>query len=95
MTTTVTNVSTIFGNLNAEDLKALKSSFKEVSNCLTRIKSEREDIKSELDALFDKYKIPKKIIKRIANSYHKQSFQEDVAEQGEFESLFEGITNMI
>jgi uncharacterized protein (DUF3084 family) len=93
MTTTVTNVSTIFGNLNAEDLKALKSSFKEVSNCLTRIKSEREDIKSELDALFDKYKIPKKIIKRIANSYHKQSFQEELLEDKEFEAIYSGISD--
>jgi hypothetical protein len=31
----------------------------------------------------------------MAKVQYKQSFQEEVAEQSEFESLFEGITNMI
>jgi hypothetical protein len=42
----------------------------------------------------DNSKIPKKIIARMAKVYHKQSFQEEVAQHKEFESLFEGITEV-
>jgi hypothetical protein len=47
-----------------------------------------------VDAAHDTFKIPKKIIKRIAKVQHNQSLQEEVAEFKEFEALFEGITEV-
>ena len=39
----------------------------------------------------DELKIPKKILKRMAKTQFKQSFQVEVAESKEFEALFESM----
>jgi hypothetical protein len=87
----MTTVTTVFGDLNEADLKALKSSMKEMSDSMTRMAGERNFIKDEIDALFEKYNIPKKLIRRIAKTYHKQSFQEEVSDDNEFEAIYTGI----
>ena len=47
-----------------------------------------------VDIANDELKIPKKILKRMAKTQHKNSFQTDVAESKEFEALFESITEI-
>ena len=88
-------INTLFGTFNDEELQALKGAIDEMIVVMERQEAQRLAMKDILDATFDTLKIPKKILRKLAKVQYKQSFQEEVAEQGEFESLFEGITNMI
>jgi len=89
------HINTLFGTFNDEELQALKGAIDEMIVVMERQEAQRLAMKDILDATFDTLKIPKKILRKLAKVQYKQSFQEEVAEQGEFESLFEGITNMI
>jgi hypothetical protein len=89
------SINTLFGTFNDEELQALKGAIDEMIVVMERQEAQRLAMKDILDATFDTLKIPKKILRKLAKVQYKQSFQEEVAEQGEFESLFEGITNMI
>lgn len=87
-------VQTLFGTFDEKELKAIKSCLNEMSECQTKINSEKELMKDIVDTTYDRFKIPKKIFKKMANVYYKQSFQEIVAENNEFETLFEGINEV-
>lgn len=88
-------ISTLFGTFNDEELHALKSAIDEMIVVMEKQDAQRLHMKDIIDSTFDTLKIPKKILRKMAKVQYKQSFQEEVAEQSEFESLFEGITNMI
>ena len=75
-----------------EDKKKIKDAMQEASNSLLRIDAERDHIKHITEDIFDNYKIPKKTISRMIKVYHKQNFQEEVAEHEEFEVLYQNIT---
>jgi len=87
-------VQTLFGTYDEEELKAIKGCLREMSDCMSKINSEKELMKDIVSTTHDKFKIPKKIFKKMATVYHKQTFQEIVSEQNEFEALFEGITEV-
>ena len=40
----------------------------------------------------DQFQLPKKTLNKMAKVYHKQNFNQEVAEHEEFESLYEEIT---
>lgn len=85
-------VTTLYGTFTEEDLKSIKDSLSEISNEMAIIESHKQAIKDIKDAIFDAHKIPKKVLNRMAKTYHKQSFQEEVAEDNEFEALYVGLT---
>lgn len=87
-------VQTLFGTFNEKELKEIKGCINEMIECMRKIDAEKELYNDIVDVTYTKYKIPKKIIKKIATTYHKQSFQEMVAENNEFEALFEGISEV-
>jgi hypothetical protein len=87
-------IHTIYGTLDEKKLKELKGAVEEVHNYLNEIEHRQKLIKEIIDLSADNSGIPKKIIARMAKVYHKQSFQEEVAQHKEFESLFEGITEV-
>jgi hypothetical protein len=84
-------VQTLFGTFDDVQLKALKGVIEEINHATRQIEAHNSQIKDIVDAAHDTFKIPKKIIKRIAKVQHNQSMQEEVAEFKEFEALFEGI----
>ena len=88
------SIQTIYGTLDTKQLKELKGAIEEINNYFSEIEYKQKLIKEILDVSADNSKIPKKIIARMAKVYHKQSFQEEVAQHKEFESLFEGITEV-
>jgi hypothetical protein len=87
-------IQTIYGTLDEKKLKELKGAIEEVNNYMNEIEYRQKLIKEIIDLAADNSSIPKKIVSRMAKVYHKQSFQEEVAEHKEFESLFEGITEV-
>ena len=86
-----TTVASTFGTFTEEQLRILKNGMKEMSDVFTMQESQREVIKDILGNLHEELKIPKKLIRKMAKTYHKRNFEEVVAEQEEFELLYEGI----
>ena len=87
----MTTVQTLFGTFDEVQLRALKGVIEEINHATRQIEAHNSQIKDIVDAAHDTFKIPKKIIKRIAKVQHNQSLQEEVAEFKEFEALVEGI----
>jgi len=79
---------------NPSDRKKIKDALQEISNCMTRIEAERDLIKEIKTDLFEEYKehLSKRQIARMARVYHKQNFDEEVANHEQFEALYEQIT---
>lgn len=77
-----------------EDRKKFKGAIEEISNSMYRIAAEKDLIKETVNDLSDNFKIQKKIINKIAKTYHKQSFQVELQEQEDFESLYEEVTGV-
>lgn len=87
-------LQTIYGVLDEKKLKDLKGAIDEVCNYYSEIERKQGIIKEIIDMAADESKIPKKIISKMAKVYHKQSFQTEVAENREFESLFGTIVEL-
>lgn len=63
----------------------------EISNSLTRIESERDLIKEILQKMQDEHEIPKKLSRKLAKTYHKRSYEEEVAQQNDFVEIYETV----
>jgi hypothetical protein len=88
----MTSVTTLYGSFDENQLKSIRDALSEISNEMSVIDSHKEAIKDVIDALYDNFKIPKKVLRRMAKTHHKQSFQEEVTEDNEFEALYIGMT---
>ena len=88
----MTTVITLYGSFDENQLKSIRDALNEISNEMVVIDSHKEAIKDVINALYDNFKIPKKVIRRMAKTHHKQSFQEEVTEDNEFEALYLGMT---
>jgi DNA repair exonuclease SbcCD ATPase subunit len=88
----MTAVTTLYGSFDENQLKSIRDALNEISNEMVVIDSHKEAIKDVINALYDNFKIPKKVIRRMAKTHHKQSFQEEVTEDNEFEALYLGMT---
>lgn len=88
----MTAVTTLYGSFDENQLKSIRDALNEISNEMVVIDSHKEAIKDVINALYDNFKIPKKVIRRMAKTHHKQSFREEVTEDNEFEALYLGMT---
>jgi hypothetical protein len=84
-------VQTLFGTFDEKQLKVLRGYVDEIVLCMNRTKSNNESIADILELANDELKLPKKIVRKIANYEFKQSLSSDVAEFKEVEALIEGI----
>ena len=77
-----------------EDVKALREALNQVVEQISEIQSHKDQISQILDAAEDKFKIPKKTLRKVANIYHKQSviqFEDETAEVKEVYSVISGV----
>lgn len=87
-------IQTLFGTYNDEQIKSLKGAIDEMIIVMQKQDALKVEMKDIVDATYDSLKLPKKILKKMARVQYKQSFQEEVAENKEFEVLYEGITEV-
>ena len=87
------NLETVFGTLDDKQLKILTDGLKEISVHFSRVEREKEAIKDIIDAVKDQIELPKKIINRLAKTYHKQNFAEQNTEDKEFAKLYVSIVS--
>jgi len=90
----LTKVNTLFGSFDEEQLKKLKGYVDELVLHMNKNQSNNDAMKDIVDFANDELKIPKKIVKRMAKTQFKNSFQTEVAESKEFETLFESMNEV-
>ena len=74
----------------ADRLK-IKKMLGEISSSMTRIEAERDLIRETIKDMSQQFQLSKRQLARMAKVYHKQNYNQEVAEHEEFESLYETI----
>jgi uncharacterized membrane protein YjjP (DUF1212 family) len=77
--------------ISPENKEKIMEMVRECSDSLLRISSERELIKNTVKDLSKKIDIPVKTLKKMIKVYYQQNFDQEVAEQEEFEELYETV----
>ncbi len=72
--------------------KAIKKCMDELSASMARTEGERTFIKEAINNICDEYEMSKKTFRKLAKVYHKQNFSREVAENEEFETMYEQLT---
>ena len=90
----MTKVNTLFGSFDEDQLKKLKGYVDEMVLHMNKNQSNNDAMKDIVDIANEELKIPKKIIKRMAKTQFKNSFQTEIAESKEFEALFESMNEV-
>jgi vacuolar-type H+-ATPase catalytic subunit A/Vma1 len=78
--------------LTQEQKNDLQKAIREISDSMTRTEAERDLIKEIVKDQSDSLQIPKKVISKIAKTYHKQNLHQEVADHEDFVALYEKIT---
>lgn len=73
------------------DKQKLKEMIGEITKCMLRIDAEREAMKEIIKDAADRYKIDKKLVRRIASTMYRSNYADVQAEHEEFETLYETI----
>jgi hypothetical protein len=72
--------------------KAIKKCMDELSASMSRTEGERTFIKEAINNICEEYEMSKKTFRKLAKVYHKQNFSREVAENEEFETMYEQLT---
>jgi DNA-binding MarR family transcriptional regulator len=78
--------------LTPEQKKDLQGAIQEISNSILRTEAERDLIREIVKDQSDTLQIPKKVISKIAKTFHKQNLAQEVADHEDFVELYEKIT---
>jgi Zn-dependent M32 family carboxypeptidase len=76
------------------DRKKFKDAIQEISNSMTRKEAESDLIREVVKELNSEFQLPKKIINKIAKTYHRQNFTQEIQENEDFETLYEEVTGV-
>jgi len=73
------------------DRNKLKSMLSEMTHCLQRADSEREQMKEICDEAYTQFNIAKKTINKLARTMYKHSYADLQQENEDFEFLYEAL----
>ena len=73
------------------DQQKLKNAIVEITNCMLRMDSERDQIKEIINDVADNYDVDKKQVRKIATTMYKSNYSDVVEENREFELLYETL----
>lgn len=74
------------------DRVKLKKVLDDVSNMMTMVEAERSAINEAINEASKNFNIDKKILRKIAKTYHKQNFNDEVATNETFVEVYEQLT---
>lgn len=77
--------------LGPNDKLKLMGALKDISTSLTRVEAEKDLQKNIKDDICEELGLNKKLFAKLANTYHKQNFSEEVQLHEEFENLYQEI----
>jgi hypothetical protein len=75
-----------------EDIKKFKQAIQEISNSMTRVEAERDLIKEIVKEQSDTYQVPRKLVSKIAKTYHKQNLTQEIQDHEDFVEIYEQVT---
>ena len=78
--------------LNDEQKKQLKGAIQEISNSMLRSEAERDLVREIVKEQSAELQIPKKIISKIAKTFHKQSLTQEIQDHEDFVELYDKVT---
>lgn len=87
-------VQTLYGTFDEKQLKELKSAINEICDEMTKIDDMNSYIADVCDVTHQNLGLPKKVVKKLAVTKHKQNLAQVVAESNELESLAEAISKV-
>jgi len=75
-----------------EDKLKLLDALKEISASMARVDAERDLIKAAKNDVCDDLQLNRKVLNKLARTYHKGNFSEEVELHKDFETLYETVT---
>lgn len=78
--------------LTPNDKLKLEAALKDMSTSFARQDAERDLQKNVIGDICEELNLNKKIFRKLAKTYYKQNFDQEVATHEEFEQLYEEIT---
>lgn len=75
----------------ADKLKLLDA-LKDISTSMSRTEAERDLLKNIKKDICDELQLNRKVLNKLARTYHKGNFNEEVEMHKDFESLYETVT---
>lgn len=82
----------MLSKLDANQKLKLLGYLKDFSTSLTRVEAERDLQKNLKNDVCEEFNLNKKVFTKLAKTYHKQNFADEVASHQEFENLYEEVT---
>lgn len=74
-----------------EDCKAIRIALDQISEAMSEVQTQREQIAEIVKALEDKYKLPAKTFRKVAQMYHKQNMPQFENETSEIKDVYKAI----
>jgi hypothetical protein len=78
--------------LTPEEKLKLVGALKDMSTSMTRVDAERDLQKNIKNDICKELDLNKKVFSKLAKTYHRQNFADEVATHEEFETLYEEVT---
>lgn len=78
--------------LGPNDKIKLLGALKDISTSMTRIESEKDLQKNVRNDICKELDLNKKVFNKLAKTYHKQNFSEEVELHTQFENLYETVS---
>ena len=69
----------------------VKKSLQDISNLFTVRDGYNSTIKAAIAGVAEEHDVPKKLVRQLARSYHRQTFQTEVQEKEVFEITYEKV----
>ena len=85
------SIQTLYGTFDEKQLRELKSAINEICDEMTKIDAMNQFIADVCDVTHQNLGLPKKVVKKLAVTKHRQNLAQVVAEHNELESLSEAI----
>jgi hypothetical protein len=78
--------------ITPEDKKTLIAALKDMSASFDRVSAEKDLQKNVINDTCKTLDLNKKVFRKLAKTYHKQNFGEEVQTHEEFEELYESVS---
>lgn len=81
----------MLNNMDPNDLAKLMRSIKDMSDSMLRIEAERSAQKEITNDICETLDLDKKVFRKLARTYHKQNFDEEVEVHHQFEKIYQNV----
>jgi len=81
-------------SLSQADKDKLKGVINELNDSMTRVAAEKEFQKEAITKICDELGLDKKLIRRMAKTYYKANFNDEVEENNTFEDFYTVVMNI-